>query len=521
MEDLSMITGRGLKNLGENNCFLNVVIQALWQLQGSRYKFCQTENHNHNKQPNACVFCALKVIFTHMEFGEDSSIPPTALRQSLSIAFAKDKRFQLGHMNDAAEAFEAVLQCVHGSDTVSNCTCPAHSVFAIDIMDQVACNTCGSVGDASVCSSFVHYVYTAALSQYKRLYSSAALDDILAAFQNQDTKSCPNEKACKAQCKVRRVMTNTPSLLPIAMVWDSTDVTTSDVISVLNCLDPVIELSKLRGGGPKCTYQIKGMVCYHGYHYDAYFYNWITRKWVAFDDERVIPIGDNWRDVLERAKHYRHQPSVVFYERTTPDPLPVVQPIPKKEDPIARSSVVQSIRVASPVSAPSPLSRQAVLTSQRNMMMLMMAIPYPAMMTAPPSSTVPAQQPHAMHPSQQAPRPLPPQFAAPAAMAPTQPMMMVPRLMPSVMPPQNVIMGNGKPMAVPPVMYPVPSSAQTQPQPQPLQTQPRPAATAQHPVFVCAPPFYQVQAARGPMMPMVPMMPMPQARPPQQQPPRK
>lgn len=40
---------RGLENkLGKNNCYLNVVIQALWHLVSFRINFLSHKNHRHS-----------------------------------------------------------------------------------------------------------------------------------------------------------------------------------------------------------------------------------------------------------------------------------------------------------------------------------------------------------------------------------------------------------------------------------------------------------------------------------------
>lgn len=50
-------------NFGQNNCFLNVVIQSLWHLESFCSKFRLWENHTHNDkyQRENCPHCSLKV----------------------------------------------------------------------------------------------------------------------------------------------------------------------------------------------------------------------------------------------------------------------------------------------------------------------------------------------------------------------------------------------------------------------------------------------------------------------------
>lgn len=53
---------KGLQNyIGENNCFLNVNIQALWHLRVWREQLLAYEKDHTHSDPETCVFCSLKV----------------------------------------------------------------------------------------------------------------------------------------------------------------------------------------------------------------------------------------------------------------------------------------------------------------------------------------------------------------------------------------------------------------------------------------------------------------------------
>lgn len=55
---------KGLSNyIGENNCFLNVVIQALWHLDPFREAFSSPKVKELHKHSLNCVYCALEVKF--------------------------------------------------------------------------------------------------------------------------------------------------------------------------------------------------------------------------------------------------------------------------------------------------------------------------------------------------------------------------------------------------------------------------------------------------------------------------
>ena len=42
------LTFKGLENKGENNCFINVVIQSLWHLASFRNTFVTCKHHRHS-----------------------------------------------------------------------------------------------------------------------------------------------------------------------------------------------------------------------------------------------------------------------------------------------------------------------------------------------------------------------------------------------------------------------------------------------------------------------------------------
>jgi hypothetical protein len=96
---------KGLKNEGDNHCFLNVVIQILWHLPSFRSTFISAAHQCHDNE--LCVCCSLRRIFQDFESSDASCIPPCELRHALSHAFAG--QFEVGQMADASEAFTSMM----------------------------------------------------------------------------------------------------------------------------------------------------------------------------------------------------------------------------------------------------------------------------------------------------------------------------------------------------------------------------------------------------------------------------
>merc|ERR1719331_1203260 len=62
-------------------------------------------------------------------------------------------------------------------------------------------------------------------------------------------------------------------------------------------------------------YYFRGLICYYGMHYIAFFYCWARKKWVLFDDTRVREEND-WSSVVSVIMSGQYVPTVVFYERS-------------------------------------------------------------------------------------------------------------------------------------------------------------------------------------------------------------
>ena len=167
-------THKGLRNLvGENNCFLNATIQALWHIGPFRHQL-QTliAKKNSEKEGNdvasicesRSILDALCNLFVQYQCTELSILPPTELRTTLSDLFSQ---FQLGEIADANETLEAILETIHSEHkpacSHSSHKCLAHTVFGGLLMEQATCSECSESSAPMLRSDYVHYVYAAEL----------------------------------------------------------------------------------------------------------------------------------------------------------------------------------------------------------------------------------------------------------------------------------------------------------------------------------------------------------------------
>lgn len=243
----------GLENSsGANHCFLNVVIQALWNLRSFRERFLAAPEHPHNVRlaslssctlvgqdgdvvenfagvphsnacSEGCCYCAMKAVFTQYRFSEASTLPPDVLREALSSTYTKRGRFRLGEMEDATETMEALLDFLHatsvtppgekgradtdaasasGSSAAAaerveaasglGCqpACIAHEVFGVEFVDVPQCRFCRDTGEPVVTGSFLYTVYVAELlmSQGRSAEVAAGSGDTYASVSDSLSK---------------------------------------------------------------------------------------------------------------------------------------------------------------------------------------------------------------------------------------------------------------------------------------------------------------------------------------------
>jgi hypothetical protein len=164
---------RGLKNeIGENNCFLNVTIQALWHLGPFRAHLTSYINEHTGgshlsssdpdrpraksaRIPTGSLLESLCNLFIQYEFTDMPALPATQLRTSLSIL---SDNFRIGTYADANEAFDTILQRIH-TEQCTACPhthkCLAHEVFGGCVMEQAICTVCGATSEPSMRHDFI------------------------------------------------------------------------------------------------------------------------------------------------------------------------------------------------------------------------------------------------------------------------------------------------------------------------------------------------------------------------------
>eukprot|EP00667_Euglena_gracilis_P003065 EG_transcript_3071 len=311
----------GLENpVGAHNCFLNVVLQSLWHLGDFRRRV--EELPKHRCRPN-CIFCAVRNLFTQYKFGSYAHMPPKDVREVVSRIFSQEQRFQMDQMDDAAEMLDAILQQLHletaSCEPHAPCQppCLSHAVFAAEIIERrQRCPLCRDPGEHfNSYVTFLHY-FPASL-----VGNSGPLEGRLRAHLESDVRHCKNckpwENSNIIELPIHKHMCNLPPIFACVLAWAGEQSTREALQRVTGGIGETLQLGDVfrlvaEDGKSPHPHVLRGMICFYGRHYMAYFWNRIQARWVFIDDSSVRPVGD-WGTVCQNIVDGRHMPLVLFY----------------------------------------------------------------------------------------------------------------------------------------------------------------------------------------------------------------
>ncbi|KAK4735325.1 hypothetical protein R3W88_009586 [Solanum pinnatisectum] len=331
--------GTGLKNeVGEYNCFLNVIIQSLWHVRRFRDEFLRTSSeHVHVGDP--CVICALYDIFTALSTASTETcrktVDPTSLRISLSNLYPDSNFFQEGQMNDASEVLGVIFDSLHRSFTsasgisdtksadsscmgtwdCSNGACIVHSLFGMDTFEQMVCYNCGLESRHLKYTSFFHNINASALRTIKVVCPESSFDSLLNLVEMNHQLPCNSEVGgCGKLNYIHHILSTPPHVFTTVLGWQNTCESVGDITATLSALSTEVDIGVLYHGlAPKNKHCLISMVCYYGQHYHCFAYNCDHGQWVMYDDKTVKVIG-GWDDVLVMCERGHLQPQVLFFE---------------------------------------------------------------------------------------------------------------------------------------------------------------------------------------------------------------
>ncbi|KAF5273501.1 hypothetical protein FQA39_LY07518 [Lamprigera yunnana] len=301
------------------------VAKVLWHLDIFRRSF--RDLSGHACMAESCIFCALKELFSQLQFSNETALPPDALRRALAESFYDQQRFQLGFMDDAAECFENMLLRIHmhiangeAEDMCNAKHCIPHQKFAMTLVEQSVCSTCGATSEPLPFTQMVHYVSASALTAQARQISTSV--DIFGQLLRRaggmgDIRDCPS--TCGAKIQIRRSLMNRPEIVSVGIVWDSERPTLEHIMDVFGAIGTTLRLADVfysvvdNRWADTALHNLVGVVTYYGKHYSTFFFHSKLRVWIYFDDATVREVGPRWDQVVDKCRRGRYQPLLLLY----------------------------------------------------------------------------------------------------------------------------------------------------------------------------------------------------------------
>ncbi|KAL0678583.1 hypothetical protein Bca4012_006564 [Brassica carinata] len=335
------IFGTGLQNeVGEYNCFLNVIIQSLWNLGVFRAEFLRSSMLDHHHVGDPCVVCSLYEVLTALSAASreirKEPVTPSTLRIALSNLYPDSSFFQEAQMNDASEVLAVIFDCLHrsfaqsssvsdtdssesnytGSWDCANRTCIAHTLFGMNIFEQLNCYSCELESRHMKYTSFFHNINASALRNMKVTCPETAFDELLNLVEMNHQLACdPETGGCGKPNHIRHFLNTPPHVFTAVLGWQNTCESVEDIAATLAALNTEIDISIMyRGLDPKSIYSLASVVCYYGQHYHCFAYSHEHDRWIMYDDKTVKVIG-SWSDVLSMCKKGHLQPQLLLYEK--------------------------------------------------------------------------------------------------------------------------------------------------------------------------------------------------------------
>ncbi|BDA44359.1 probable inactive ubiquitin carboxyl-terminal hydrolase 54 at C-terminar half [Coccomyxa sp. Obi] len=307
----------GLQNqIGEYNCFLNVIIQSLWNCRHFRAPFKAASSAFSSPQSNA-VAAAFADLFATFEAEEQqvsshSVVAPTRLREALDAL--NPQHFQIGEMSDAAEVLGAIYDSLAevpvGKQLVE-------AVFGLHVSEAVHCGKCGRDTHRNTYTQFFHTVPATAL-RLQAMISGAdgalpPLGRLLGDIEAQDQKSCDtDEHGCGERNSIQHLLDGAPPrVFTVQLAWESHCESADAIRDTLSAVHEEVDLAHIYKAQESRLYRLRSMVCYYGAHYHAFVHT--EGRWIMFDDANTSVVGD-WNAVLHKCQLGKIQPSVLFFE---------------------------------------------------------------------------------------------------------------------------------------------------------------------------------------------------------------
>ena len=327
----------------ENNCFLNVLIQALFNLNKFREYLLEIF---YNKTQNEVIKELCELIHSYKDIKENNKYNNQKIEATLSVNSLRTflnniyGSYRKGESGDPLETLENLLDLIHQEFLLlnptkdgDNCKCPSHNFFFLDLYEFKICNNCFEMEMREFDKNC--YMYNINVPEISDRINKKKQDFNAYKFQlfkniKEINKIYENEQKIKlpgCKCpelvyykKIKSINCDNPYLI-INITWAEEFPNMKEILKIY-CLLPIVEkysnLFDTEEKDKNKTFYIKGIILYGIYHYVYIIYLNTQKRWGIADD-RTIKYIDKYYDLIDCLLRNHLMPVGLIYSQSKDD----------------------------------------------------------------------------------------------------------------------------------------------------------------------------------------------------------
>ena len=300
-----------LMNDGENNCFINSVIQVLFYQEDIRKVVL--EDLTCQACHPFCLLCALKDVFTFMMF-PSKAVPTQPVRDALRCIDSSSVSFQSRSRGCAVETFGVILSHLHQrvESWGAHDLCLAHRFFSFGFVLRFACCEGTEVKLEKNCI----YISGARIVELTKEYGTNSSFSLILNVAVEEVNEINGRRACACHAGERaQVLLQTSKLFMVNIDWQDSMKGSSKLFALFDKqrinLRAVFDLDYCEGSS---IYEINSIICYSKVlkHYIAVATS--SKGWSVISDD--ISISGSSKLIKFGLKLARLTPVILIYKQT-------------------------------------------------------------------------------------------------------------------------------------------------------------------------------------------------------------
>ena len=323
-----------INNKGNNNCFINVLVQILFHSPEFRRNYL---NIDFDKTDLNNPLFQLQILFLkYMEYQTDKKqyiIDIKNFRNQLSKIFTD---IEEGIVGDPVEVLNHIFNAIHlykvkhtnlneFNASKFNChlTCLSHKLFSIKLIETLICESCKSKNEIPYDENyFIYEIFVFEILEQLHNKTNQLFRNKLFSYSKIINMEIQNLKISECKCKnplIKRhlIQKDYNNLyLIINLTWDNPIPRMTDICKMFNLIPLVDSNSNLftlsNEDKLKSDYYLYALVLFYNGHYTCALNS--NNKWYFIDDTKY-KIFQSYKDLIKDLIKNHYHPIILFYSK--------------------------------------------------------------------------------------------------------------------------------------------------------------------------------------------------------------